>query len=202
MYIYVSLFFHVSWMEDPAKERYVCVEPFAAVLVFCSGFAPKLFILSSQCDRSTEKRYGYWYWTCIENKDGAITVSDLVWYFTHIYYILLYIYIYFSIQIPVSILHLAVSHPNIHLFLASWNTTIFFHLAHHISQGRMSPWSDVGDRRSRCSLGLCPVKVDMNVCWSTRHPVITMSDLSETSHTCWILLVRFWNRGVKVDRYH
>lgn len=94
MYIYVSLFFHVSWMEDPAKERYVCVEPFAAVLVFCSGFAPKLFILSSQCDRSTEKRYGYWYWTCIENKDGAITVSDLVWYFTHIYYILLYIYIY------------------------------------------------------------------------------------------------------------
>lgn len=120
----------------------------------------------------------------------------------HTYIIYCYIYIYFSIQIPVSILHLAVSHPNIHLFLASWNTTIFFHLAHHISQGRMSPWSDVGDRRSRCSLGLCPVKVDMNVCWSTRHPVITMSDLSETSHTCWILLVRFWNRGVKVDRYH
>ena len=115
------------------------------------------------------------------SRTKPVPLSDLVWYF--------YTYIIFivSIQIPVSILYPAFSHPNIHLFVASWNTTIFFYLAHHaqhVSQGRISPWSDVGDRRSRSSLGLCPVKVDMNVCWSTRHPVITTWDLFETVHTC------------------
>lgn len=51
---------------------------FAAVLFFGSGFAPRLFIPSSQCDRSTERRY--WYWTCIENKDGAIIRSRMIFY--------------------------------------------------------------------------------------------------------------------------
>ena len=112
MYLY---FFHVF------------VEPFAAVLFFGSGFAPRLFIPSSQCDRSTERRY--WYWTCIENKDGAIIRTRLIFY-THMTYII-YIYRYkclYSIwlsHIPTSIYLLP--HETLQFFSTSpttHNTTL------------------------------------------------------------------------------
>lgn len=142
--------------------------------VFFSGFSPKLFILLSVTEVYT------WYWTCIENNDGPL--SDLVWYFTHILYYIYYIYTDTSVYTLSCCL--ASRYPFICCHMKHY---VFFHLAHHaqhVSQGRISPWSDVGDRRSRSSLGLCPVKVDMNVCWSTRHLVITTWDLSETFHTC------------------
>ena len=50
IYIYIYLSMYLYFFHG-------FVEPFAAVLFFGSGFAPRLFIPSSQCDRSTERRY-------------------------------------------------------------------------------------------------------------------------------------------------
>lgn len=58
----------------------------------------------------------------IEHVSRTTTVHYQISYDILRTYYIIYI---ISIQIPVSILYLAVSHPGIHLFVATWNTTFF-----------------------------------------------------------------------------